>query len=111
MPGRGDRPRYRRRGRAVARAEPGLFGAVAEHNPQGAAASGCRRVPGRARQVREVFQPESGRGAVARPTPGGCSVAPRRRSEERRVGKKWVSTGRSGWPPFHKKKKKKQTKT
>src|SRR3546814_17005261 len=49
MPGRGDRPRYRRRGRAVARAEPGLFGAVAEHNPQGAAASGCRRVPGRAK--------------------------------------------------------------
>src|SRR3546814_12090743 len=28
------------------------------------------------------------------------------RSEERRVGKGWVSTCRSGWSPLHKKKKK-----
>src|SRR3546814_19988684 len=28
------------------------------------------------------------------------------RSEERRVGKEWVSTGRSRWSPYHKKKKK-----
>src|SRR3546814_16686044 len=28
------------------------------------------------------------------------------RSEERRVGKGWVSTGRSGWSPSHYKKKK-----
>src|SRR3546814_12339945 len=27
------------------------------------------------------------------------------RSEERRVGNEWVSTGRSGWSPYHKKKK------
>src|SRR3546814_12563877 len=28
------------------------------------------------------------------------------RSEERRVGKEWVSTSRSRWSPYHKKKKK-----
>src|SRR3546814_18274442 len=28
------------------------------------------------------------------------------RSEERRVGKEWVRTGRSRWTPYHKKKKK-----
>src|SRR3546814_12833653 len=28
------------------------------------------------------------------------------RSEERRVGKEWVSTGRSRWSPYHTKKKK-----
>src|SRR3546814_11076987 len=34
---------------------------------------------------------------------------PRRtRSEERRVGKEWVSTCRSRWSPSHKKKKKKR---
>src|SRR3546814_15106773 len=32
------------------------------------------------------------------------------RSEERRVGKECVSTCRSWWSPYHKKKKKKQTK-
>src|SRR3546814_11790875 len=32
------------------------------------------------------------------------------RSEERRVGKECVSTGRSRWPPYHKKKKKKKNK-
>src|SRR3546814_19961946 len=29
------------------------------------------------------------------------------RSEERRVGKEWVRTGRSRWSPYHEKKKKK----
>src|SRR3546814_19455461 len=31
------------------------------------------------------------------------------RSEERRVGKEWVSTCRSRWSPYHKKKKKNTT--
>src|SRR3546814_15108315 len=30
----------------------------------------------------------------------------RQRSEERRVGKEWVSTCRSGWSPYHEKQKK-----
>src|SRR3546814_11049265 len=34
----------------------------------------------------------------------------RQRSEERRVGKECVSTGRSRWSPYHSKKKQKQTK-
>src|SRR3546814_13135803 len=33
----------------------------------------------------------------------------RERSEERRVGKEWVSTCRSRWSPFHEKKKKVNT--
>src|SRR3546814_11879222 len=33
-----------------------------------------------------------------------------KRSEERRVGKECVSTGRSRWSPYHKKKKKNKTK-
>src|SRR3546814_17170802 len=35
---------------------------------------------------------------------------PRQRAEERRVGKEGVSTGRSRWSPYTKKKKKKKTK-
>src|SRR3546814_16965061 len=36
----------------------------------------------------------------------GLEAARRRRSEERRVGKECVSTGRSRWSPYHKKKTK-----
>src|SRR3546814_18111231 len=39
----------------------------------------------------------------------GADRSPRRRSEERRVGKECVSTGRSRWSRSHKKKKKKTT--
>src|SRR3546814_11032848 len=41
-----------------------------------------------------------------------CRTTPRRcRSEERRVGKECVSTCRSRWSPYHKKKKKLKNKT
>src|SRR3546814_10759833 len=36
---------------------------------------------------------------------GWNEKAPHKRSEERRVGKECVSTCRSGWSPYHKKKK------
>src|SRR3546814_17015813 len=39
--------------------------------------------------------------------PGRALVGGRRRSEERSVGKEWVSTCRSRWSPYHSKKKKK----
>src|SRR3546814_13157353 len=37
-------------------------------------------------------------------------ASPRKRSEERRVGKECVSTCRSRWSPFHEKKKRKKEK-
>src|SRR3546814_17628027 len=37
---------------------------------------------------------------------GGLRPVPRLRSEGRRVGKGWVSTGRLGWEPVQSKKKK-----
>src|SRR3546814_11879126 len=40
------------------------------------------------------------------PQPGAGGVAGRARSEERRVGEECVSTCRSRWWPYHKKKKK-----
>src|SRR3546814_2572662 len=67
-----------------------------------------RRVPG----------PLDGRadvGVEGRHRPGGGLVDGRpdqvghRRSEERRVGKEWVSTCRSRWSPYHYKKKSQYT--
>src|SRR3546814_16297232 len=40
----------------------------------------------------------------------GIETADKRRSEERRVGQEWVSTGKSGGSPEHSKKKKKEQK-
>src|SRR3546814_13589267 len=40
--------------------------------------------------------------------PDRVSVTVLRRSEERRVGKEWVSTGRTRWSPYDLKKKKEQ---
>src|SRR3546814_20119674 len=53
-----------------------------------------------------------GKAADARRTESGRKRIPHRysdrRSEERRVGKEWVSTCRSRWTPYHEKKKKKE---
>src|SRR3546814_16568532 len=40
------------------------------------------------------------------PTRARCAQVMASRSEERRVGKEWVRTGKSRWLPYHKKKKK-----
>src|SRR3546814_8147688 len=62
---------------------PGAAGADGGRRRAGGA--GAQRLAVRARQARP-----------ARRAAGGA-----RRSEERRVGKECVSTGRSRWPPYH----------
>src|SRR3546814_18943575 len=46
-------------------------------------------------------------GGMSQFMPAGLTDSSVHRSEERRVGKEGVSTGRSRWSPYHKKKKKK----
>src|SRR3546814_14016920 len=45
--------------------------------------------------------PESGDAAVRQGSLEQCPIAKVVRSEERRVGKEWVSTCRSRWSPYH----------
>src|SRR3546814_16347522 len=61
----------------------------------------------RLRVKRHDSQAEFGR---ARSTTGNDNFLMHDRSEERRVGKEWVSTCRSRWSPYHAKKKKKRSK-
>src|SRR3546814_12877523 len=62
----------------------------------------CRRVHLRFGQANRPY-----RAPKPHPTFSAPYLAERRRSEERRVGKECVSTCRSRWAPYHKKKKKK----
>src|SRR3546814_17159799 len=71
---------------------------------------GLDGVISRARLEREVLSTSSNSSGVYTPSirPGAYSRHHSRapRSEERRVGKECVSTCRSRWSPYHKKKKK-----
>src|SRR5438477_10946771 len=59
MPGRGDHPGQRAGRRKMARAQPAIFGELAQYHAQEALTRGCRRVEGHRRQVRQVLQPQS----------------------------------------------------